>query len=169
MTTRHFAPSGLGRLRCAGPAWLAGWFVAVFLPSALIAFAGLSARARAIGSGSDHMLRTTWQVADDVGPAAKLLLGLLLALLFLGCARIPLRSTPLRYLLNAMAGVVAIVATLGFIPAAFSRGFGIGLTGLRFDPAALPFYIVGGLAAGLAYQSSLARCVRTTPRSPPVG
>lgn len=149
-------------LKCAGPAWLAGWIAAVFLPSALIAFAGLSSPARAIGIGPDHLLGTTWKVADDVGPAAKLLLGLLLSLLFLASARIPLRTVAQRYLLNAVAGVAAIVVTLALIPAAFSRGFGIGLTGLRFDPAALPFYIVGGLAAGLAYQSSLARCVRRT-------
>ncbi|MES2444737.1 MAG: hypothetical protein V4574_18090 [Pseudomonadota bacterium] len=148
----------LDSLKCGGPAWLIGWAVAVFLPSALIAHAGLSPPALAIGTGFDRILATTWKVADDVGPAAKLLLGALLALLFLASSRLTVERTAVRYVLNATLGVAAMAVTLALIPAAFSRGFGIGLTGARFDWASFPQYALGGLAAGIVFTFMLARC-----------
>ena len=47
---------------------------------------------------------------------------------------------------------------LAFLPEAWSRGFGIGLTGARFDPATLPWYLIGGAAAGLAFSLADAKC-----------
>jgi hypothetical protein len=44
------------------------------------------------------------------------------------------------------------------VPAAFSRGFGAGLTGTRFDPAVLPPYLVSGALGAVAYTASVIRC-----------
>lgn len=151
-------------LRCSGPAWLAGWVIAVFLPSALIASLELSEPAAALGDGIQHLPAATWKVADDVGPAAKLLLGGLLALLFLVSERLALiRATP-GFVRNMAAGLLAMTSTLYLIPAPYSRGFGVGLTGARFDGATFPLYLVGGAVAGLVFTYSLARCAQKERR-----
>ena len=45
--------------RCFLPAWIAAWAVAVFVPSALIAWLGLSPSVAAIGTGFDRFFATT--------------------------------------------------------------------------------------------------------------
>lgn len=153
-------PARMTSFRCAGPAWVIGWAVAVFLPSAIIAFAGISAHSRPIGSGFAHLGATTFAVADEVGPAAKLLLGALLAGLWFGAARLR-PTTPVQAVAaNVAAGVAAIIGALLLVPADYSRGFGVGLTGARLDPHTLPVYLLGGIAAGLAFTQSLRRCAR---------
>ena len=151
-------------LRCSGPAWLAGWVTAVFLPSALIAGLGLSEPAAALGDGFQHLPAATWKVADDVGPAAKLLLGSLLALCFLVSERLASTQAASHYAGNVAAGLLAISSTLYLIPAAYSRGFGVGLTGSRFDSTTFPLYLVGGAAAGLVFTYALIRCDRKERR-----
>jgi hypothetical protein len=135
-------------LRCSGPAWLFGWATAVFLPGLLIALER---------HGLDRLPATIWKMGDDIGPAAKLLLGALLILCFWLAVR--LRGGPLM-LRAALGGLVAMGLTLALIPASLSRGFGIGLTGARFDPAVLPCYAIGAAVAGLVFALSLARCRR---------
>lgn len=151
-------------LRCSGPAWLVGWATAIFLPSLLVAWLGLSPSAALIGEELGDLPAATWKVADDVGPAAKLLLGGLLALFFVTAERLMPKAASARYLGNMAAGVLAMIGTLLFIPAALSRGFGVGLTGARFDPATLPLYLAGGAAAGLVFTYALIRCAYP-PRS----
>ncbi|MEG3152794.1 hypothetical protein U1769_23135 [Sphingomonas sp. ZT3P38] len=144
--------------RCFLPAWIAAWAVAVFLPSALIAWLGLSPAAAAIGTGFDHFLATTWRVADDVGPAVKLMIGGLLLLCFLGLLRSPL-SGPGRRLAGGVAlGMAVMVATITLVPPDLSRGFAAALTGTRFDGATLPLYLLGGALAGAAFVLSVERC-----------
>ena len=116
----------LAALRCSGPAWLAGWVAAVFLPSALIAGFGLSQPATALGEGIQHLPAAPWKVADDVGPAAKLLMGGLLALSFATIEHlVPIQAALARYARNTVAGLLAMTCTLYLIPAAYSRGFGV--------------------------------------------
>ncbi|MDG2532357.1 hypothetical protein P6144_01750 [Sphingomonas sp. HITSZ_GF] len=133
-------------LRCSGPAWLFGWVTAVFLPSLLIAFER---------RGLEGLPGHSWKVADDVGPFAKLLLGGLLMLCFWLATRV--RVGPLA-LWAALGGLAAMALSLALIPAGYSRGFGIGLTGARFDPAILPWYAIGAVAAGCVFALALARC-----------
>jgi hypothetical protein len=133
-------------LKCSGPAWLFGWVTAVFLPSLCIACAR---------HGLDGLPGMTWKIADDVGPFAKLLLGGLLILFFWLAARV--RTGPLA-VRAALGGLAAMALALALIPAGYSRGFGIGLTGARFDPAVLPWYAIGAVAAGLVFAFALARC-----------
>jgi len=143
--------------KCFLPAWLAGWVVAIFLPSALIAWFGLSAPAAAIGTGFDSLPATAWKVADDVGPVAKLMQGGLLLVLFYGVAR--LRTSALTgCIIASAAGLAATAATLLLVPADYSRGFGLGLTGLRLDPAVLPHYAIGAVLAGVVFHLGFNRC-----------
>lgn len=154
-------------LRCGFPAWIAGWVTAIFLPSILIAYAGLSAPASAIGQGFEKLPATAWKVADDVGPAAKLILGGLLGLLFFAAERLRARRALTRYIASIVGGLIAVPATLLLVPSEYSRGFGVGLTGARFDAATLPLYLIGGATAGLIFTWALARCQRKTLQTTP--
>jgi len=133
-------------LKCGGPAWLFGWVTAIFLPSLIIALAR---------HGIADLPATTWKVADDMGPFAKLMLGGLLILGFLAASR--LRTGPLA-LRAALAGLAAMALTLALLPVAWSRGFGIGLAGARFDPQLLPWYAIGAIASGVVFAFALTRC-----------
>ena len=141
-------------MKCAAAGWVAGWAVAVFVPSLLIAWAGIPAA----GWRLERLAADSWQTADTMGPGAKLLLGGLLALLFWGAHRLARSGRAARYGLAAVAGVVAMLLTLLLIPVDWSRGFGIGLTGARLSTHLLPFYLSGAALAGVVQAWSMARC-----------
>lgn len=144
-------------LKCFFPAWLFGWVVAIFLPSAIIAYLGLSPAAAAIGVGFDDLFATTWKVGDDVGPFAKLSFGAVLLASFYTLHRARLRGAAL---LGAavVCGVVAMLAALALLPAEYSRGFGVGLSGARFEPTLTAIYALGGALAGVTFAFALQRC-----------
>jgi hypothetical protein len=133
-------------LRCGGAAWLFGWVTAVFLPGLPIALER---------HGLDRLPANVWKMADDIGPAAKLLLGALLILAFWLSARVRIGPLAVR---AALGGLAAMAAALALVPAVWSRGFGIGLSGARFDPDVLPWYAIGAAAGGLVFALALARC-----------
>lgn len=141
-------------MRCTGIAWLFAWVTAVFLPSAGVALLGLSGPVRATGS---NLLSASWQVADDMAPAAKLLLGGLLLLLLASATRLNARPA-VTLLVNALLGISAMLAVLLLLPADWSRGFGIGLAGTRLDPGLLPIYLGGAAVAGALFTLARARC-----------
>lgn len=147
-------------LKCFLPAWLFGWVIAIFLPSAIIAYLGLSEAAVQMGGGLETLPAATWKVADDVGPFAKLSFGALLLVLFFVIARAGLASVQRLYAASALAGLAAMLAAIALLPEAYSRGFGVGLTGVRFDPDTLPIYLLGGVIAGLAFGFAFRRCGR---------
>ncbi|WP_404335037.1 hypothetical protein AB2M62_15060 [Sphingomonas sp. MMS12-HWE2-04] len=147
-------------LKCFLPAWIAAWVVAVFLPSILIAYLGLSAPAAAIGTGWERLPATGWKVADDVGPAVKLMIGGLLLGAFLGLERGAGLSTRLRYALAIASGLAAVVLTIALVPAGYTRGFALALTGARFDATTTPLYLLGGIVAGITFVASADRCKR---------
>lgn len=144
-------------LKCFFPAWLFGWVVAIFLPSAIIAYLGLSPAAAQIGVGFDSIFATTWRVGDDVGPFAKLSFGALLLVSFFVLYRAHLRGAALLGA-SVVCGIVAMLAALAVLPTEVSRGFGIGLSGVRFEPALTAIYVLGGGLAGAAFTFALQRC-----------
>jgi len=146
-------------LKCFFPSWIAAWFVAIFLPSTVIAYLGLSEQAAALGSGFDNILATTWKVADDVGPFAKLSFGAALLIMLFAVPRARL-SEPIFYAVSVVCGVVAMLAALVWLPAEQSRGFGIGLTGARFHRGLMLIYFVGGALAGAAFAFAMRRCAK---------
>lgn len=136
-------------LRSIAPAWIFAWAVAIFLPSALIAGFGLSPAEGAVPY--PELPGAVWRVADEVGPFAKLLLGALLAAAFLVVALWPAPTRMLRVLSAAAAGAVAMLLTVALVPESWSRGFGVGLVGERFDPAVTGCYLIGAVVGGLFF------------------
>jgi hypothetical protein len=141
------------RPRCFFTAFVLAWAVAVFLPSAMIAATGLSPTAEGAS-----LPRRVFEIADEVAPAAKigfalLLLGLLLA------ARRALPPGRAATAADLLAPVAAMAATLALLPPAWSRGFGVGLAGARFDPALTAIYLGGAAAAGLTLVRLETRCL----------
>lgn len=146
--------------RCFLMAWISAWAVVVFLPSAVLAYAGISSSAAAIGTGLHHLPASSWKVADDVGPAVKLMMGGILLIGFLCLIRI----RHVRYPAAFLIGLVAVAATAALIPASLSRGFASALTGARFDWTTTPIYAIGGICAGLTFVASFSRCRRRETR-----
>lgn len=124
-------------------AWVPAWAVAVFLPSGAIAALRLS---DAGGLTPGAWLQATWQVADAVAPTAKLAIGGLFLILLLGLAR--RTSWAALPLIGAVGGALVMGVTLAVLPAGLSGGYGIGLTGVRFDPVLGALYLAGGAVAG---------------------
>lgn len=147
--------------RCFLTAWIAAWAIAVYFPSALIAYLGLSDAAAAVGTGFHRLPASTWKVADDVGPAVKLMVGGLLLVFLLGLARMHGLSRAVRYAVSMVIGVVTFAITIGFVPVAFSRGFAVALTGARFDPLTTLIYFIGGALAGAVFVFGYDECSRT--------
>jgi hypothetical protein len=150
--------------RCFLPAWIAAWVTAVFVPSALIAYLGLSNAAASVGTGFHRLPASTWKVADDVGPLVKLMLGGLLFVCLLGLGRMHSLSRGARYSGSVAIGVIAVAVIIALVPATFSRGFAVALTGTRFDPLTTPIYLLGGALSGLSFMLGLERCSRGSAR-----
>ncbi len=147
-----------GDLRCTLVALLAAWVTMIFVPSALIALFGFSAAANVTSAGLSSLPAATWEVADEVGPAAKLLMITMLTVLVLLGERLGPGTSWKRHALNMVLGLGAMLLALGLVPEALSRGFGIGLTEARFDPSVLPIHLVGGVLGGVAFTVSVTRC-----------
>ena len=54
---------------------------------------------------------------------------------------------------------VAMLLMLALLPAAWSRGFGIGIAGARFEPVLVGIYLSGALAAALTFGGVERRCL----------
>lgn len=147
-------------LGCRLVALLAAWVSMVFGSSAPIAWFGFSRSAGTRASGLAHLPVATWEVSDAVGPAAKLLLIGVFAALVLSGERLSTGRPGYTYVRNAALGVTAMLLTLGVVPESLSRGFGVGLTGERYDFAVVPVYVLGGMLGGFAYTFSVTRCRR---------
>jgi hypothetical protein len=136
--------------RCFFVAWMLGWATAVFAPSTLIAALALSPRVT-----GQNLFLDTFAVADEVSPVAKLLFAALFAA-FLIVAR--MRSLGRPMVINAAIGMVSIMLVVAVLPQDCSRGFGIGLNGIRFDPLPTAIYLGGGLLSGVVFSIVEARC-----------
>lgn len=142
-------------LGCLAPAWLFAWVTAIFLPSLLIAL--LPPHALLAGG---NVLQETWRIADAIGPFAKLALGGVLAVTLTIASRLRARSLVVDCAIAMIASGLAMGATLALLPADLSAGFGVGLTGQRFDFALLPLYAIGAGAAGVVFALSVWSCER---------
>lgn len=152
MEPEPYRPHRRFRPRCLFLGMILGWVVAIYVPSALIAAFGLAPPGTPPG-----ILAATWHMTDEIGPIAKLIYAALAAALFLGSRRIAM-SRFARAITDAILGAIAMLLLLAFLPEAWSRGIGIGLTGERFDPQLLPIYLLGGALAGLTFSLADAKC-----------
>lgn len=137
--------------KCFFVAWVLAWAAAVYLPSLAIALLTLSP----LPSGG-NLLLDTFQVADEVSPAAKLtyavFFGSLVILARLGGAGHGMS-------INVPVGVISMALVVALLPEYLSRGFGIGLNGVRFDLLLTALYLIGGLASGIVFSLSEAKCL----------
>jgi hypothetical protein len=138
--------------KCLFAAWIVGWAVAIYLPSALVALTGLSALTE-----GRSLPAATIAVADEVAPAAKIGFGLLFALLLFAVRRLNPRGW-LMLGADIAAACLASFIVVAFLPREWSRGFGIGLTGERYHLEALAIYLLGAVAAGFAASTSYRKC-----------
>ena len=145
--------------KCFFLALIAGWFVAIYVPSALIALNGLSPLAHARG-----LPAATFAVADEVAPAAKILFAILFGMMLFFARRFVLPSTH-RLATDMLVGCVAMLLVLAVLPAEWSRGFGVGLTGARFALDPLLMYLVGASLAGLSFFTSEGKCLADSPKN----
>ena len=142
-------------LKCFFSAWIFAWVIAIFVPSILIAWTGLSPLPRDRGLPAAILA-----VADETAPAAKIGFALLTGL-FLFLARKAIRAqSAVATAADMVLAALAMLLMLALLPAEWSRGFGIGMTGTRFAPAATLIYLAGAGFAGLAFSLSEARCRR---------
>lgn len=142
-----------GDVRCFGIAWVGAWALSVYLPSVMIAWSQLPGG----GFALRRLAADTFHVADAMAPLAKLMLGGLLLPAFLLADRLA-RERRVALALGAVAAMAAMLLTLVLIPADWSRGFGIGLTGERLPPGLLPLYLGGAAVAGIVRAVSVAKC-----------
>ena len=136
--------------KCFFAAWVLAWATAVYLPSLAISLLMLSP----LPSGG-NLLLDTFRVADEVSPAAKLAY----ALLFGALAIVSRLSGAGRGMtINIAIGVISMALVAALLPQHLSRGFGIGLNGVRFDPLLTALYLIGGCASGIVFSMSEEKC-----------
>lgn len=138
-------------VRCIFTSWILAWAVAVFLPSAVIAAMTLESEART----PTAFLGTTWQVADAVGPAVKLVVGAVLLAGGIGIGRM-IGRLPLEA--SVLIGIAATLAPLAIVPRAWSRGYGAEIAGFEFDATLLLIYALGGAIGGAVMSIAARRC-----------
>ena len=141
-------------LKCFFTAWIFGWVVAIYVPSALIALSGISPL-----SAGKSFFGALLAVADEVAAAAKIGFAALLALMLFGARKAAPPRRRVAVAADMVLACLAMLATLLLLPAEWSRGFGIGITGARFDRDATLIYLAGAALAGLSFSLAEARCL----------
>ncbi|GAB2787396.1 hypothetical protein GCM10027275_35150 [Rhabdobacter roseus] len=130
---------------------LAGWIVIVFGTSLLIFFFSPLTYETYHSNPILNALRTVWEIADEMGPAVKLSLVLLFGtFVFLFKERIR-QDRVLFYASSIGFALLSMLLVLALLPADLSRGYGVGLTGRRFDGKMMPIYATGAFLGGAAF------------------
>jgi hypothetical protein len=137
--------------KCLFVAWVFGWVTAIYLPSVSIALLSLSPLAP-----RGNLFVDAFQVADEVSPAAKLSFAILFGG---GLVVMRMAGAGRRLLLDGMLGVLSMMLVVAFLPEDWSRGFGIGLNGIRFEMAPTIIYLIGGFLSGIVFSLFEARCI----------
>lgn len=98
-----------------------------------------------------NLLTSVWEIGDAMGPAVKLSLIALFGTLVFTFQKNGTGEPTYLYLKSIVFALVATLLVLAFLPADYSRGFGIGLTGSRFDGQVLAIYLIGSVLGGAVY------------------
>ncbi|WP_100335868.1 hypothetical protein [Hymenobacter chitinivorans] len=138
-------------------ALLAGWVVMVFGTSILIFLFAPLEQDRYSSNWLVNSFRTIWEIGDAMGPAVKISYIVLFGLLIFASKSVINRNRRTSYALSIIFAVVSATLVLAFLPADFSRGYGIGLTGARFDTRMLPIYMAGAVLSGVAFSYAVNR------------
>lgn len=144
-------PTQISAAKCLFGAWIFGWVTAIYMPSFAIALLSLSPLAT-----GESLFADAFQIADEVSPAAKLTFAILFGCFLVGMR---LAGAKRRLSADALLGVISMMLVVVFLPENWSRGFGIGLNGIRFETVPTMIYLVGGFLSGIVFSFSEARCV----------
>jgi riboflavin transporter FmnP len=147
-------------------ALLVAWATLVFGTSALLVLASPLHFKTYSSNVLANFFRATWEVADEVGPLVKISLIVVFTLLVVASEKFIKPRFSDTYGVSALLAVLAIVVVLSALPETYSRGFGIGLTGTRFDECTITIYLLGAVLSGIVYQYSLQK-QRAQLQSPP--
>jgi hypothetical protein len=139
------------RIAATLKALLAAWVTLIFATAILLVLFGPNSGKNYADNQLLNFLRSTWETGDEMGPAVKLSLIALFSLLVVIFPGRGTRQPVYAYLKNILFAVLAVVLVLGFLPAAYSRGYGIGLTGLRFDTGIIHLYLIGAVMGGIVF------------------
>lgn len=144
-------------------ALLASWVTIVFGTSMLIvAFAPIQQKTH-FSNKLVNFLIQIWEVADEMGPAVKIAIILLFAIGIFSCRKFLANSNFIfASIISVLFAIVSVFLVLAFLPAEYSRGFGIGLTGTRFDERVIIFYLIGAFAGGLVFTYTYYRLLKKT-------
>lgn len=137
--------------KCFFIAWVLAWTTAVYLPSLAITLLSLSP----LPSGG-NLFFDTFEVADEVSPAAKLTYAVLFGALVLSARA---GGAGRGVSINVLIGVISIALVVALLPEYWSRGFGIGLNGVRFEPLPTAIYLIGGFASGVVFSLLESKCL----------
>ncbi|GAB3972058.1 hypothetical protein GCM10028806_23470 [Spirosoma terrae] len=138
-------------------ALLAAWITIIFGTSALFTLTNPITFKTYSNNVFLNFFISTWEIADEIGPIVKISIIIIFAILVSISTNVIKYPQNSIYLVNAVLAILSVVIVLGLLPKAYSRGFGIGLTGIRFDHQTLPIYLIGSALGGLVYSYSLKR------------
>jgi hypothetical protein len=155
MRSRSDRPHRPFRPRCVILGMILAWIVALYVPAFLIAATGTI--------GDINPFAAMWALTDRIALPAKLAFAALFAALILASRRVPV-GPHFRIAADAALGALAMLLVLALLPEGWSRGIGIGLTGQRFDPATLPWYLLGGALAGPVFTLADRKCGELSAR-----
>lgn len=143
---------------------LAAWITIIFGTSALFTLTSPIDFKTYSNNAFLNFFISTWEIADETGPIVKISIIVIFAILVSISTNVTKFPKNSIYLVNAILAILSVVIVLGCLPKAYSRGFGIGLTGIRFDHQTLPMYLIGSVLGGLVYSYSLKRQSRELTR-----
>jgi hypothetical protein len=138
-------------------ALLAGWGTIVFATSILIYIAQPNTGKMYHKNTFINTLRSIWEVADEIAPWIKLSIVIIFGLLTFAFGKFEQKSTLFFYFSSIVFSLVAVLGVLTLMSIDYSRGYGIGLTGKRFDKDMIPIYWCGAVLDGLVYSYTYKR------------
>ncbi|MCJ8211982.1 hypothetical protein MUY27_19850 [Mucilaginibacter sp. RS28] len=130
---------------------LGGWVALVFGTSTLVYFFSPIPHRSFHQNPVINGLRNIWEIADDMGPVVKLSIIAVFAVLYILSRSIIKKSRLSFYTGSIIIAVIAVLLVLALLPADLSRGYGIRLTGARFDLSMLPIYLSGAVLGGVVF------------------
>ncbi len=98
-----------------------------------------------------NTLRNIWEVANEIGSLVKLSIVIIFGLLVISLRKVEKSTSIFFYLANNVLAIIAVLVVFTLIPSGYSRGYGIGLIGKRFDMQLLPIYLCGAIFGGARY------------------
>jgi mannose/fructose/N-acetylgalactosamine-specific phosphotransferase system component IIC len=132
-------------------ALLGAWATLVFGTSMLIYFFSSVPHKFYHQNPVVNILRNIWEIADEMGPAVKISIIIVFGILVLLFKSTISKNQIFFYLGSTIVAIISVSLVLALLPSDLSRGYGIGLTGARFDIKMIPIYLLGAVWGGAVF------------------